>query len=210
MFDFRGYFQIGRFTEVDSSNIEYSGGTGGIQAILYLEYIENEYYYIETTINPTSSGSVVNNGFLALNHSYYTDGKSRRHMFLNWDLPSNNFNDYIHFFLSKNAVITINGSALVEFVIDGTTTVNATISYDITFTVPLGVEEYSNIGLIIYALFFGYFISIPLIPFALSQIFKPVFGLKFDEETRKKNERFTKYISDKAKENQKEDVGNSE
>ena len=209
MFDFRGYFQIGRFTEVDSSNIEYSGGTGGIEATLYLEYIENEYYYIQTTINPTTSGNVVNNGFLALNHSYYTNGRSRRHMFLNWDPPSNNFNDYIHFFLSKNDVITINGSALVEFVIDGTTTVNATISYDITFTLPIGVEEYSNIGLVIYALFFGYFISIPLMPFILSQIFKPVFGLNFDKDTREKNKKFTKYISEQAKENQKENANTS-
>jgi hypothetical protein len=195
MFNFRVFFQIGRFT-------------GGIQVILYLQYIENEFYYIETTINPISSEGVVNNGFSALNHSYYTNGRSRRHMFLSWELPSKNFNDYIHFFLSKNSVLTINGSALVELVINGTTTVNAIIPYEITFIVPLGVEEYSNIALVIYTLFFVYLISIPIMPFILSQIFKPVFGVDFDKDTRKRNEKFAKYISEQAKEEQKKDANN--
>ena len=46
MFNFREVFQVGRFTEVESSNIEFSDGTGGIQVILYLEYIDVDYYYI--------------------------------------------------------------------------------------------------------------------------------------------------------------------
>lgn len=209
MFNFREVFQVGRFTEVESSNIEFSDGTGGIQVILYLEYIDVDFYYIETIINPISSGKVVHNGLLALNHTYYSNGRSRRRMFLSWDPPSKNFYDNIELFLSKNSVITINGSALVEFVVDGTTIVNATISYDITFIIPLGLEDYQNLSLVIYVLFFGYFISIPLMPFLLSQIFKPVFGLNFDEDTLERNEKFTKYISEQAKEKQKEEANNS-
>ena len=200
MFDFREVFQVGRFTEVESSNIEYTDGTGGIQVILYIEYIELEYHFIQTTIKPISSEDVVTNGLLALNHTYYTNGRSRRRMLLNWDPPSNSFNDYIQFFLSKNDVLTINGSALVEFVVNGTTTVNATLSYEINFIIPLGVEEYSNIALVIYTLFFVYFISIPLMPFILSQIFKPVFGVDFSNDTQERNEKFAKYFSEKAKE----------
>lgn len=209
MFNFREVFQVGRFTEVESSNIEFSDGTGGIQVILYLEYIDVDFYYIETIINPISSGKVVHNGLLALNHTYYSNSRSRRRMFLSWDPPSKNFYDNIELFLSKNSVITINGSALVEFVVDGTTIVNATISYDITFIIPLGLEDYQNLSLVIYVLFFGYFISIPLMPFLLSQIFKPVFGLNFDEDTLERNEKFTKYISEQAKEKQKEEANNS-
>jgi hypothetical protein len=200
MFNFREFFQIGRFTEVESSNIEYSGGTGGIQVILYLEYLDINYYYIDTIINPISSGDVVHNGLLALNHSYYTDGKSRRHMFLSWDPPSNSFYDNIQFFLSKDDDITINGSALVEFVVNGATIVNATISYDMTFIVPIGREDYQNFALVTYVLFFVYFLSIPLMPFILSQIFKPVFGVDFDKDTQERNEKFAKYFSEKAKE----------
>ena len=206
MFNFREFFQVGRFTEVESSNIEYSDGTGGIHVILYLEYIDVEFYYIEAIINPISSGDVATNGLLALNHSYYTNGRSRRHMFLSWDPPSNSFYDNIAFFLNKNDVITINGSALVEFVVNGATIINATISYDITFIIPLGIEEYSDIFLVIYTLFFVYFISIPLMPFILSQIFKPVFGIDFDKDTQERNEKFTKYFSEKAKEKKKNDA----
>jgi hypothetical protein len=205
MFDFREFFQVGRFTEVESSNIEYSDGTGGIQVILYLEYIDTDYYYIETIISPISSGEVEHNGLLALNHTYYTEGRSRRRMLLSWDPPSKSFYDNIAFFLSKDSVITINGSALVEFVVDGTTIVNATISYDITFIIPLGVEDYQNIALFIYVIFFLYFLSIPLMPFILSQIFKPVFGVKFDKDTRERNEKFSKYFSEKAKEKKLDD-----
>ena len=76
MFDFREVFQVGRFTEVESSNIEYTDGTGGIQVILYIEYIELEYHFIRTTIKPTSSEDVVTNGLLALNHMYNPPGWS--------------------------------------------------------------------------------------------------------------------------------------
>lgn len=209
MFNFREVFQVGRFTEVESSNIEYTDGTGGIQVILYLEYIGTDYYFVESTINPISSEDVVTNGLLALNHTYYTAGRSRRRMLLSWDPPSKSFYDNIAFSLSKDSVITINGSALVEFVVDGTTIVNATISYDITFIIPLGLEDYQNIALFIYVMFFLYFISIPLMPFILSQIFKPVFGVDFSKDTRERNEKFVEYFSEKAKEKKINDANSN-
>jgi len=62
----------------------------------------------------------------------------------------------------------------------------------------------SDISLMIFALFFIYLIAIPVMPFILSFIFKPVFGVDFDDDTLKKNKKFTSFLSEKAEEKRKE------
>jgi len=52
---------------------------------------------------------------------------------------------------------------------------------------------------------------IPLTPFILVYIFKPLFGIKIDEETQKRDEKFLSYLGKIGKERQKKHtINNSE
>ena len=63
----------------------------------------------------------------------------------------------------------------------------------------------------IYVIFYLYLLLIPLTPFILIQIFKPLFGIKIDKETQKRDEKFLNYLGKAGREKQKEDaINNSE
>ena len=189
--------------EDDFTN-EYSDGTGGFNVVLSLQYQELEFYTIQAEITPISSGDVINYGFLSVHHYFLQNEVIRKETTLLYDPPGDRFSNHIRLYLDLNDNLKIRGEAEVQCFVNGTTFVNETISYEISFDIPINREDMSNINLMIYGLFFTYFVSIPIIPFILSSIFKPVFGVDFDDETQEKNHKFVSYISEKAKEKRKE------
>jgi len=214
MFSFNESFQIGRYTEEADFNNSFTDGTVGIRVTLYLQYQDQENYYVRTTVIPISSGEIVNNGLISIELYYYTQGISRLHIDSTWDPPSSDFTHPTRFTLAKDNNITINGIAEVQCVVNEVL-VNETISYTLTFIVPFGLKEFSDLGLLIYVIFYAYLILIPLTPFILLYIFKPLFGIKIDEETQKRDEKFLSYLGRIGKEKQKEEekentVNNSE
>jgi len=210
MFNFNESFQIGRYTEEADFNNSFTDGTAGIRVTLYLQYHDQENYYVRTTVIPISSGEIVNNGLISINLMYYTQGISRLYIDSTWDPPSSDFSHSTRSTLAKGNNITINGIAEVQCVVNEVL-VNETISYSLTFIVPLGLKEFADLGLLIYVIFYLYLLLIPLTPFILLQIFKPLFGIKIDEETQKRDEKFLSYLGRIGKEKQKENnINNSE
>ncbi len=214
MFSFNESFQIGRYTEEADFNNSFTDGTVGIRVTLYLQYQNQENYDVRTTIIPISSGEIVNNGLISIELYYYTQGISRLFIDSTWDPPSSDFTHPTRFTLAKNHNITINGIAEVQCVVNEVL-VNETISYTLTFIVPLGLKEFADLDLQIYVLFYFYLLLIPLTPFILLYIFKPLFGIKIDEETQKRDEKFLSYLGRIGKERQKEEekentINNSE
>jgi len=210
MFNFNEAFQIGRYTKEADFNHSFTGGTVGVRVTFFLEYQNNEIYDVRTTITPISSGGIVNYGLISINLMYYTQSISRLYIDSTWDPPSSDFSHSTRFFLAKNHNITINGIAEVQCVINEVL-VNETISYTLTFIVPLGLKEFNDLDLQIYVIFYLYLLLIPLTPFILTQIFKPLFGIKIDKETQKKDEKFLSYLGKTGREKQKEDaINNSE
>lgn len=210
MFNFNESFQIGRYTEEADFNNSFTDGTVGVRVTLYLEYQNQEIYNVRTTIIPISSGEIVNNGLISIKLYYYTQSVSRLYIDSTWDPPSSDFSHSTRVSLAKDYNITINGIAEVQCVVNEVL-VNETISYTLTFIVPLGLKEFADLDLQIYVIFYLYLLLIPLTPFILLYIFKPLFGIKIDEETRKKDELFLSYFGRTDKEKQKENtINNSE
>lgn len=204
MFNFNAFFEIGLYSVEDDFTNEYSDGTGGFHVVLTLQYEELEYYTINADITPISSGDVVHYGFLYAHNNFLQNNILRRESALTYDPPGDHFNDHTGLYLSLNDVLKIRGQMEVQCFVNGTTLVNDTISYDVSFVIPISRGDMSNINLMIFALFFTYLIAIPIMPFILSFIFKPVFGVDFDDDTLKKNEKFTSFLSEKAEEKRKE------
>jgi hypothetical protein len=210
MFSFNESFQIGRYTEEGDFNRSFTDGTAGVRVTLYLEYQNEEIYSVITTIIPISSGEIVNNGLLSIKLYYYTQGISILYIDSTWDPPSSDFSHSTRFSLAKNNNITINGIADVQCVVNEVL-VNETISYTLTFIVPFGLKEFADLGLLVYVIFYLYLLLIPLTPFILVYIFKPLFGIKIDEETQKRDEKFLSYLGKIGKERQKKHtINNSE
>jgi len=210
MFSFNESFQIGRYTEEGDFNRSFTDGTAGVRVTLYLEYQNEEIYSVITTIIPISSGEIVNNGLLSIKLYYYTQGISILYIDSTWDPPSSDFSHSTRFSLAKNNNITINGIAEVQCVVNEVL-VNETISYTLTFIIPFGLKEFADLGLLVYVIFYLYLLLIPLTPFILVYIFKPLFGIKIDEETQKRDEKFLSYLGKIGKERQKKNtINNSE
>ena len=210
MFNINDSFQIGRYTEEVDFNHSFADGTVGIRVRLYLQYQDQGNYYVRTTVIPISSGEIVENGLKSINLMYYTQSISRLHVDSTWDPPSSDFTHSTRFTLTKNTNITINGNAEVQCVVNEVI-VNETISFTLTFIVPFGLKEYADLGLMTYVIFYLYLLLIPLSPFILLYIFKPLFGIKSDEETQKRDEKFLSYLGRRGKERHKEDtINNSE
>ena len=214
MFNFNESFQIGRYTEEADFNNSFTDGTAGVRVTLYLEYQNQENYYVRTTVIPISSGEIVNYGLISIKLYYYTQSISRLYIDSTWDPPSSDFSHSTRSILDKNYNITIKGIAEVQCVVNEVL-VNETISYSLTFIVPFGLKEFADLDLQIYVLFYLYLLLIPLTPFIIVYIFKPLFGIKIDEETQKRDEKFLSYFGRTSKEKQKEEekettINNSE
>ncbi len=192
----------------ENFNIDYDNGTGGLKVILNIERDVNLRYQIEATMIPISSGDVVNNGFMSFNHSFYINTILRLNEYQIWDPPTNYYNDSVFLDLIKDDNLTCIGIVEVQCVVNEIIH-NDTIKYDMSFIIPLGDKDYSNIALFFYGLFFLYLFSYLIVPVVLSIIFKPVFGIHHDEHSQKKDKKYLKFISEKAKEKQKENNNNN-
>ena len=208
MFNFRSFFRIGIYTMEKNFNIDYNNGTGGVKVILNIEHDMHVRYQIEVTMTPISSGDVVNNGFMSINHSYYINNNLRLNEYLNWDPPNKYFGDSTFLNLFKDDNLTCIGVVEVQCIVNEIIQ-NDTIKYEISFITPLGDSDYNNITLSLYALFFLYLFSYLIVPLVLSTIFKPVFGIHHDKHSQKKDEKYLKFISEKANEKQKERTNNN-
>ncbi|MBY9004564.1 MAG: hypothetical protein KGD73_11370, partial [Candidatus Lokiarchaeota archaeon] len=75
-----------------------------------------------------------------------------------------------------------------------------TINFQLSYILPWGVEDYHNIDLALYSLFFLPFFLPILIPIVLNWIFRPKFGLNYNEEEMKRDELYLKYLHEHIKE----------
>ena len=204
MFNFKNFFEIGKYSVEDDFTNEYSDGTSGIHVVLTLQYEELENYILNADITPISSGDVVHHGLLSVHNIFLQNNTLRSESALTYDPPGDSFNDHTILNLALNEILKIRGQVEVRCFVNGTTLVNETISYEVLFVIPITRGDMDNIDLMIYALFITYFLFIPIFPFIFSFIFKPVFGVDFDDETQDKNKKFVHYMSEKAEEKRKE------
>ena len=204
MFDFRRVFGIGVYNAEDNYFNSYSDGTAGINLHLHLKREVDERYVINTFIETISTGNVVNYGFLSLSIYYLNDNAPAKAETIQFGTPRSNYSVY-RFFLNllKHDNFTCYGTIEISLE-SGGIPINDTINFQLTFIVPLGIEDYMNLDLVIYVLFFFHFFLYVIIPVVLIRIFRPVFGLTLSEEDIKRDELFLKYLRNQTNEKRKE------
>ena len=204
MFDFRNVFGIGVYNTEDNYFNLYSDGTAGINLHLHLERVIDERYVINTFIEPISTGNVVNYGLLSITIYYFNDNAPISAESVQFDTPRSTYS-VNRFFLNllKHNNLTCYGTIEISLETGGIP-INDTINFQLTFIVPLGIEDYMNLDLVIIVLFFGHFFLYIFIPVTLNWIFKPVLGLKLSEEDIKRDEEFFNYLRNQSIEKRKE------
>jgi hypothetical protein len=204
MFDFRRVFGIGYYDTDNNYFNSYSDGTAGINLHLKFERLVDERYVINTFIETISTGDVVNYGLSSIIIYYVNDDAPVNAESSQFGTPRNNYSVY-RFFLNllKDNNFTCYGT--IEMSLEtGGVPINDTVNFQLTFVIPLGIEDYMNLDLMIYVLFFFHFFLYIIIPVVLIWIFKPAFGLTLSEEDLKRDELFMKYLRNQANEKRKE------
>ncbi|MHA1670053.1 MAG: hypothetical protein ACTSV5_05670 [Promethearchaeota archaeon] len=201
MFNFNTLFSIGIYNAEDDFSKTYSDGTAGINFHLHLEHDRIDRYITTTIIKPFSTGNVVNFGLLSNNIEYLNENDHIITKSAQFSTPSNYSVYIVSLNLYKKNNFTCRGT--IEMSIEsGGILINDTINFQVNFIVPLSLEDYSNINLLVYALFFIHFFLYVIIPVSLIWIFKPVFGLEIDEEDIERDKKFLKYLRKKREESE--------
>ena len=100
----------------------------------------------------------------------------------------------------KDERIIWSGSAEVQF-ISNSIVQNETVDFILRLTVTMDSEDYYNVILISYVVFFLWIMAFPIVPIILKAIIQPRFGVPLDEETRKKHKKYLDYFK-KTKDDQ--------
>ena len=203
VFNASSIFSIGVYNTEDDYFNSYSDGTAGINIHLHLERVVDKRYSINTFIEPISTGNVVNYGLLSILIYYFNDNTPVFADLVQFGTPRSNSSVYSFFLnLVKHNNLTCYGT--IEMSLEtGGIPVNDTINFQLTFIVPLGIEDYMNIDLLLYVLVFLSFFLYVIIPVVLIWIFKPIFGLKFSKEDLKRDEKFFEYLRNQTNENKR-------
>jgi len=204
IFNFRNVFSIGVYNIEDDFFNSYSDGTAGINLHLHIKHEEDDRYYVYTFIEPISTGDVVNYGLLSIIIHYFSDNDLVFATSMQFDTPSKIYPEHRIFLkLFKNNNFTCSGTIEISLETGGIP-INDTINFQLTFIVPLSIEDYMNIDLALYVLLFFHFFLFVIIPVVLLWIFKPVLGLTYTEEDKKRDEQFQKYLREIVNEKRRE------
>lgn len=204
MFNFRDVFGIGVYNTEDNYFNFYSDGIAGINLHLHLERETDARYVINTFIESFSTGDVVNYGILSININYLKDNEYVFAESVQFGTPRSSYSmNRIFLNLFKHNNFTCYG--MIEMSLEtGGIPINDTVNFQLTFIVPLGVEDYTDIDLMIYVLFYLHFVLYIIIPVFLNWIFRPVFGLKLSKEDIERDEKFSNYLQNQSTEKREE------
>ena len=205
IFNFRNIFGLGIYNKEDDYFNSYSDGTAGINLHLQLDHEFDNRYAIYTDIEPISTGDVVNYGILSIIIHYFADSKPAFATSIQFGTPRSNCSvQRIFLKLFKNTNLSCSGTIEISLETGGIP-INDTINFQLTFIVPISKEDYRNIDLALYVLLFFHFFLFVIIPVVLLWIFKPVLGLTYTEEDKKRDEKFQMYLRDLVNEKRKKE-----
>ena len=204
IFNFRNIFGIGIYNIEDDYFNSYSDGTAGINLRLHINHEFDDRYSVYTFIEPISTGDVVNYGILSIIIHYFKGNTPVFATSIQFDTPINTYPEHrIGLNLFKNNKFTCYGTIEISLETGGIP-INDTINFQLTFIVPISNEDYRNIDLALYVLLFFHFFLFVIIPVVLLWIFKPVLGLTYTEEDKKRDDKFRTYLRILANEKRKE------
>lgn len=204
--NFKNVFGIGITNVEDDYYNSYSDGTAGINLHIRLDHQYENRYYLYTSIEPISTGNVANYGILSITLYYLNDNAFVYAKSIEFGTPLSSYSmDRIFLNLFKNNNLTCYG--MIELSVEtGGIPINVTINFQLTYIISVSLENYMDMDLGIYVLFFFQFFLYVIVPVVLNLIFRPVFGLHYSEEEIKRDEKYLQYLHDHLKEKRKEEL----
>lgn len=199
VFNFEEAFRVGYYSADKDYRTTYSDGYGELNMDMQLErYRENRYnYHFSCHFSSGSSVEVV--GLKKINYTINVGGSILDTQIINFNPPTEHFSLSSSALIEQSLSITWSGLADVQF-ISNSIVQNETIAFNLRVTITLSSQDYYNIRLIGYVVFFFWFLAFPLLPFILKAIFQPQFGIAYDEETKKKQKKYLDYFKEREEE----------
>jgi len=199
VFNFDDYFSIGYFRTDKDYRIDYSDGYGQVNMDFQLEHSrEDRYsYYLSCYFSTGEDVEIV--GITGFNFTISVIGSIVSSRVINFDPPIEQYTRASTVLVKKTEPIIWSGSAEVKF-ISNSIVQNETIEFLLGITIPMGDQDYYNLDLTSYTVFFLWIFAFLVIPLTLNAIFQPHFGIPLDDETRKNQKKYFDFF----KKNQEE------
>ena len=205
VFNFRNIFGVGIFNVEDDYINSYSDGTAGVNLHILLDHEDDNKYYLYTFIEPISTGNVANHGLLSMTIFYLKDNYHVYAKTLEFGTPLSSYTDRLFLSVLKYNNITCYGN--IELSLEtGGIPITDTINFQLSYILPMGAEDYYNIDLMLFSLFFLPFFLSVIIPITLNYIFRPKLGFNYSEEEMKRDELYLKYLHEHIKEQRKKEI----
>ena len=191
--DFEDYLSVGYYRTDKDYKIVYSDGYGEMNMDIQLELSrQNRYsYYLSCYFSSGEDVEIV--GMTHLNYTVNAGGLVVSYRVDDWDPPIAQLTRASAAQLGKNEAFIWSGSAEVKF-ISNSLVQNETIDFNLRITILLGYQDYSNLDLVAYVVFFSWFFAFLVVPLTLNFIIKPQFGIRLDDETEKKHKKYIEYF----------------
>ena len=191
--DFEEYLSVGYYRTDKDYRIDYSDGYGEMNMDIQLERSRQYRYSYYLSCYFSSGEDVEIVGMTHLNYTVSAGGLVVSYRLDDWDPPIAQLTRASAAQLGKNEAFIWSGSAEVKF-ISNSLVQNETIDFNLRITILLGYQDYSNLDLIAYVVFFSWFFAFLVVPLTLNFIIKPQFGIRLDEETEKKHKKYFEYF----------------
>ena len=191
--DFEEYLSVGYYRTDKDYRIVYSDGYGEMNMDIQLERSRQYRYSYYLSCYFSSGEDVEIVGMTHLNYTVSAGGLAVSYRLDDWDPPIAQLTRASAAQLGKNEAFIWSGSAEVKF-ISNSLVQNETIDFNLRITILLGYQDYSNLDLVAYVVFFSWFFAFLVVPLTLNFIIKPQFGIRLDEETEKKHKKYFEYF----------------
>ncbi len=191
--DFEEYLSVGYYRTGKDYRIDYSDGYGEMNMDIQLERSRQYRYSYYLSCYFSSGEDVEIVGMTHLNYTVSAGGLVVSYRLDDWDPPIAQLTRASAALLGKNEAFIWSGSAEVKF-ISNSLVQNETIDFNLRITILLGYQDYSNLDLIAYVVFFSWFFAFLVVPLTLNFIIKPQFGIRLDDETEKKHKKYFEYF----------------
>ena len=204
LFNIKELLHIGHYEVEKSKRVDHTDGYSLIRQKLSIDYQNNKYHFYKIEFSLNSYGNVEDIGFSHINYLIYVNDNIKEVHKKNFGEPSIYYSSGYLIYLEKDDEFICIANLTFLFFIDSNI-YNETIDFQIRLTIPYGPTHIAEIdfGLVLLNIF--YVISYILIPVLLYIIIKPDLRIIYNEESRKQDARYWRYLEDRLKKQREEE-----
>ena len=151
-------------------------------------------YYLSCHLSSSDNIEII--GISLFNISISAAGSKVLDNTFNWEPARASYSYSASAKLGQYEGITWKGDAIVHFIVNDIVQ-NETISYNLSFVIPMSTLDFYHMDLLSYVLLFFWIISFVLIPLILKALFQPQFGLHLDEDVKEKRKEYFDFLKEK-------------